>query len=56
MLVGIEIRALDQHVFRVVVNFRVLAAHDARERDAFLFVGDEEHVVGQACVRRYRAS
>src|SRR6185312_12096016 len=43
----IEICALDEHVFGVVVNLRVLAAHDAGERNAFLLVGDQEHVAVQ---------
>ena len=43
----LEIRTLDEHVFRVVVDFRIRAAHHAGERDAFLFVGDQEHFVRQ---------
>src|SRR5208283_1671897 len=42
-----KIGALDEHVRRRIVYFRVLAAHDSGQGDAFLFVGNQKHFVRQ---------
>ena len=42
-----EIGALDQHVHRPLVDFGVLAAHNAGQGDAFLRIGDEQHFARQ---------
>ena len=42
-----EIRALDEHIYGGVIDLRVGAAHDTRERDAFGLIGDEQHFIRQ---------
>ncbi len=44
---GIEVRGLDQHVHRLIVDLRVLSAHHACQRNALLLVGDQQVVPGE---------
>ena len=42
-----EIGRLQQHVHRLIIDLRVLPAHDTGERDALGFVGDQQILRGQ---------
>ena len=47
MFVGVKYALSISTSVGLLVDFRVLAAHDAGQRDAFLFVGDQQHFVRQ---------
>src|SRR6185503_17416234 len=40
-----EVRALDQHIFSLIGDLRIFAAHDSGKSDGFLRVCDDEHLV-----------
>src|SRR2546425_8169377 len=40
-----ETGAFDQNVFGLVIDFAVLSTHHASQSDAFMLVGDEQHLV-----------
>ena len=47
----LEVRRLEEHLARVLRDLAVLAAHDRRERDGALAVGDEQVVRVEAAER-----